>query len=80
MLLLLPKTAMKTRVTVILVGTVNVYAQAWQLTHTNVVRKGYLFTGGHPLFVVSTLVRTSSPGWKLIKRLICPITEQIPCN
>lgn len=79
MLLLLPKIAMKIRVTVISVGIVNVYAQVWQRTHTNVVRKGYRFTGGRPLFVVSTPVRTSSGG-NLIRRLNCLTLGQIPWN
>ena len=53
MLLLLPKIAMKTRVTAILVGTVSACAQAWQPMHTSAVRKGYWFAGDHPLSAVS---------------------------
>lgn len=37
--------------------------------HTSAVRKGFLFTGDHLLFVVSTLVRTSLGG-KLIRRFM----------
>lgn len=70
MLLLLPKIATKTHATVISVGTVNAYAQVWQRMHTSVVRKGYLFTGGRPLSVVSTLLRTSASGENPIRRLI----------
>ena len=38
--------------------------------HTGAVRKGFLFTGDHLLFVVSTLVRTSSLGGTLIRRFM----------
>lgn len=38
--------------------------------HTSVVRKGFLFIGDHLQFVVSTLIRTSSLGGKLMRRFM----------
>ena len=67
MLLLLPKTAMKIRVTVTWAGTVNAYVPVWLHTLTNAARKGCPFTGGHPLSVVGTLHR-SSLGAQLLRR------------
>lgn len=66
-LLPLPKTAMKIRVTVTWVGTVNAYVPMWLHMLTNAARKGCLFTGGHPLSVVGTLHRTPLSG-QLLRR------------
>lgn len=66
-LLPLPKTAMKIRVTVTWVGTVNAYVPMWLHMLTNAARKGCLFTGGHPPSVVGTLHRTPLSG-QLLRR------------